>query len=126
MTEPIYTYDVKIPNWTDINTEPHLDKIFEKCEGIMISSKNFPTFEECASKLELLMIKLSSTEQVVVSKLNPLLHDKKEPEITNESWDSFTVMKSFIADSEMLKTSQLVFQVSGSVKVSQQILGLAK
>ena len=126
MIEPIYTYDVKIPNWTDINTEPHLDKIFEHCEGILISSKNFSTFEECASKLELLMIKLSNKEQVVVSKLNPLLHDKKEPEVANDPWDSFTVMKSFIADSEMLKTSQLVFQVSGSVKVSQQILGLAK
>ncbi len=125
-----FNYDVKIGYGADILKTGPLSKSFANCGELIITSKPFPDYESCQKSLSDLMSALSFIEtkystkgHVIVTKVNPILDNsgKKHPDA--DTWDKFTVMRSYIADAEELKKSTLNYHVLGQIRVDQVILG---
>jgi hypothetical protein len=132
MTDPAnYTYDIKIGHGADILKQGPFSLSFEKCGEMIITSKQFLSYDECEKSLSCLMstlsyleAKFSAKSHVIVTKLNPVLDATGKKHTDSDTWDKQTVLRAYIADAEALKGSKLNYHVSGQIKVDQIILGL--
>jgi len=134
MADPVpanFNYDVKIGYGADILKTGPLSQSFANCGEIIITSKPFSDYAECERTLSNLMSKLSFIEtkfstrgHVIVTKVNPLLDTTGKRHPDADTWDKFTVMRSYVADAEELKKATLNYHVLGQIRVDQVILGL--
>lgn len=135
MTAANYNYDVRISHGSDILKSGAFAESFMNCGEMLISSKPYAEYAECEralnglmSSLSHLQTKLSDKNHVIVTKVNPLLDasGKRRLDADANTWDTFTVMRAYIADAKALKETDLKFHVLGQIKVDQVILGIKK
>ncbi len=127
-----FNYDVKIGYGADILKTGPLSKSFANCGELIITSKPFSDYEACEKSLSNLMSALSFIEtkystksHVIVTKVNPILDTSGKVHPDANTWDKFTVMRSYVADSEELKKATLNYHVLGQIRVDQMIMGPA-
>jgi len=125
-----FNYDVKIGHGADILKTGPLSQSFANCGEIVITSKPFVDYAECEKTLSNLMTALTFIEtkystkgHVIVTKLNPILDTTGKKHHDADSWDKYTVMRSYVANAEELKKSTLNYHVLGQIRVDQMIIG---
>jgi hypothetical protein len=97
------------------------------CIDMVISSKKFGSYEECATALTQLLSVLGTTEAqisnknfVIVTKTNPLFSTTEAPK-NDEEWDRLTIMRAYVADVDVLQTQQqLNYSIVGQLRISQE------
>jgi len=134
MTEPVpahFNYDVKIGYGADILKTGPLSLSFANCGEIVITSKPFVDYAECEKTLSSLMsaltfieTKYSAKGHVILTRLNPILDTSGKKHHDADTWDKFTVMRSYVANAEELKKSTLNYHVLGQIRVDQMIIGV--
>ena len=132
MTNTNYVYDVRITSGSEILRSGPFALAIPKCGEMIISSNIFTDFDLCEKTMSNLLSQLSQVQanysdksHVIVTKMNPLLDMSENKKADTEAWDSFTVMRAYVAETEALKNaSTLKYSVIGQIKVNQQILGL--
>jgi hypothetical protein len=124
-----FNYDVKIGYGADILKSGPLGQGFANCGEIVITSQPFTDYAECEKILTSLMSALSYIEtkfstqgHVIVTRLNPMLDTSGKKYHDAGTWDKFTVMRSYIANSEELKKSTLNYHVLGQIRVDQMLI----
>jgi len=130
-TPASFNYDVKIGHGADILKTGPLGKGLVNCGEIVITSRSFTDYAECEKTLSNLMsalsfieTKCSSQGHVIVTKLNPILDTTGKKHNDADSWDKFTVMRSYVANADELKKSTLNYHVLGQIRVDQMIVGV--
>lgn len=126
-----YLYDVRVSSSSNIFSSGAMNSSIPGGNEMVISSKCYASYEECAQALTQLMAVLASTEAqivgknyAIVTKTNPLFSGQKAD---NETWDKMIVLKAFVADAEELKTSnKLTFDIVGQLRISQASLDAIK
>lgn len=106
------TFKTKIPNCGEMN----------------ISSKAFDTYEECEKSLNGLMTTLTRIEgkaadrnMVIVSKINPVLDQSGKKHADAASWDEFTILRVYVADSDELKKATLKYHIVGQIRSTLEV-----
>jgi hypothetical protein len=119
-----FVYDVRVTSEC-----PLLKNHFAKFNEMAISSNWFSDDNECiqdainmltafAKKLR----PLTGRKYMIATKLNPLHDDEYDKEIDVNEWDEPTVLKMFLADTEILKEElRIETSVYAIVKVSPKI-----
>ena len=129
-----FTYIVKIIDSSPILTDGELDMILPCASEIVISSKPFDTYVDCHEKmLDLLTLlttvssAVSKKNYVIVSRINPEIDQSKEAKpVKGEMWDNFTLIKSYVANAEALKKSELRYIIMSTITVNSGIASLSK
>ncbi len=132
MNKTQFKYSAKIVQGSSILESEKVRSFFPRCGEMIITSKEFSTFEECEKNLSGLLSLLSAEasresdkNQVIVSRLNPQIDSSGQSKpITGESWDQSTVLKVYVADAEALKQSQLIYSVMSAITVNTGINSL--
>jgi hypothetical protein len=95
---------------------------------MVITSKDFPTEEECIdtatgllSSIATLLEQITGRSQVVVSKINPMYNGEDPYDMAKEeSWFKSTASRLYIADAELLKKeNRLHFTVSANISTGR-------
>lgn len=129
-----FTYVVKIVESSPILADGALDMVFPRAGEMVITSKPFGNYVECHEKMLGLLGMLSTASStvskknhVIVSRINPDMGETKETkQVEGEMWDDFTLMKSYVANAEALKKSELRYTIISAITVNSGIASLAK
>jgi septum formation inhibitor-activating ATPase MinD len=129
-----FTYVVKIVESSPILADGALDMMFPRAGEMVITSKQFDKYVDCHEKMLGLLSMLttasstvSKKNHVIVSRINPDMDETKETKpVEGEMWDDFTLMKSYVANAEALKNSELRYTIISAITVNSGIASLAK
>lgn len=123
MNSSLWTYDVRIIGNTALLKVGPLSNSIPNCGEIIITSKQFTTYDICEKSLSGLLSVLSKFEsitsnknQVIVTKINPLLESE------STEWESNIVLRAYIADAEQLKKANLSYHVVGQIMIDHQMI----
>jgi hypothetical protein len=131
MNTTSYTYDIKINKGSDLFEHEPFSAVIPNCAEMVIKSKEFSTYAECESSFSQLLNALSTAEttftsrnNVIVTRVNPNLDVSGKKRDDEAGWDKLTVMRAFVADAEVLKSSQIKYDIYGQIKVLQKNIDL--
>lgn len=123
-----FKYEVRIGTGACFLKSSKLGETFDRLEEMVIYSKPFNSYAECQQGLNGVMTYLSRAEakaakksHVIVSKPNPMMDDSGKKHADLASWDKFTLVRAYVADSEKLKSSQLTYHVLGQIISDHEI-----
>ena len=127
-----FMYDIKIGVGANLLQVGKLADVLPHAGEMVITSKEFATYEECEKSLSSVMTFLAHSESrateknhVIVTKVNPAIDDSGKLHADTGSWDKFTILRAYVADSEQLKKAQLHYHVFGQIRTNYE-LTLAK
>lgn len=129
-----FNYVVKIVESSPILADGALDLMFPRAGEMVITSKPFQDYIECHEKMLGLLgmlttasTSVSDKNYVIVSRINPEMDETKQTKpVEGEQWDDFTLMKSYVANAEALKQSELRYTIISTITVNSGIASLAK
>lgn len=123
-----FVYSIRVGHGAKLLKDGIYSVAFPNCGEMMINSKEFSSYEECEKNLNNLMMLLSRHEAsagdknlVVVSKVNPLLDTSGRKHADAGTWDRFTIIRSYVADSDELKKSTLKYHVMGQISANLEV-----
>ena len=124
-----FNYHVKIIKGSPVLQTESFQDVFPSCGEVVITSRQFESFEQCEGHLSQLLAMLSATSthvseknHVIVSRINPKMDTSgKVQPLSGETWDSHTIMRAYIADAEALKKSELLFNVVSAITTDANV-----
>lgn len=126
--ESMFAYTVRVGSGADLLRAGIYPVVLPNCGEIIINSHEFASFEECEKNLNSLMTVLTRHEAsasdknlVVVSKIHPQLDTSGRKHADANTWDKFTIMRAYVADSDELKNSTLKYHVMGQIRTNRDI-----
>lgn len=124
----IFSYNVRVGHGAEMLRGKIYADVIPNCGEMLISSKEFDSYEECETSLSNLMAHLtrfetrsSNKNHVLVSKINPELDTSGKKHMDASSWDRYTLMRTYIADSEELKNATLRYHVMGQIRSDRDV-----
>lgn len=129
-----FTYTVRFAgDLRDLVRGPMIEAL-ENTSELVITSGEFTDYDGCIAAVSRLLSSLSSAlsqkngrAYVIVSKKNPIFDDENVELESTDGWDRFTVLRLYVADSEILKQqSTLTYLASADVKVSESAIDLIR
>ena len=127
MENSLFVYVVRVGHGAGMLRTGQYKEALPNCGEIMISSKQFQSYEECEKNLNNLMVALTRFEAkssdknfVIVSKVNPVLDQSGREHRDAASWEKNTIMRAYIADSDELKKSTLKYHVMGQISANRE------
>lgn len=126
MFEPAFSYDVKISHGSALLSHDLFGNCFPRVAEMVITSKQFEGYEECASAMTNLLAvmaalntRITERNHVIVTKTNPMLANPPGKVNADEQWESSTLMRAFVADADALKASTLQYDIVGQIKLAE-------
>lgn len=116
-----YFYDIRFLEGCHFLNSSNLKRSLHESKDMIISSKQFKTFEEAERSISPTLNNFADIEErgmghecVIVTRINPNFSSEREEKDT--SWDDLTVCRMYIANSEALKSSKIIYSVFAEIK----------
>lgn len=123
-----FTYDIKVGLGASMLQAGKFADALPSAGEMVITSKEFGTYEECEKSLSNVMAYLTHSESrateknhVIVTKVNPAIDNSGKQHADAGSWDKFTILRAYVADSEQLKKAQLHYHVFGQIRADHEL-----
>lgn len=129
MSDVKFQYDIKISSGTEFIKHSQIGDNIPNANEMIILSHYFSNYDECQRSLKDVLGFLSRSESsatsknfVIVTKVNPLIDATEKLHRDASTWDRFTIMRAYVADSQKLKDSKLQFSILGQIKADHEIV----
>jgi hypothetical protein len=116
-----YFYDIRFLEGSHFLNSSNLKDSFHESKDMIVSSKQFKTFEDAEGSLSPTLNNFADIEErgqgcehVIVTRVNPNFSGQRAEKDT--SWDDLTVCRMYVASAEELRSSKIVYTVFAEIK----------